>query len=118
MALLDSAADDLETMLQDTEDFAEEVTIATQFTSATGAGVFDLTYQEVNVTTQQKVQSKTPRVALYAPAWEQTGVLGESITGTSAANWTFTIRGVNYNTKTVHPDGTGWVLIYLTRAKP
>jgi hypothetical protein len=114
MAWLDTVADDLETMLQG--EWGESVTITTGSATETGAGIFDLTYEEVNLTTQQKVQSKNSRVSLYAPAWEASGVLGETLNDKNAASWVFTIRGINYRSKTVQLDGTGWALVYLTRA--
>jgi hypothetical protein len=116
MPFLDIVADDLQTMLEnETSGFAESVTIDTGAAAHTGSGVFDLTFQEVNVQTGQTVQSKTPRLSIYAPTWAT--ALGEEITSTNAADWRVTVRGLDYTVKTVQPDGTGWVMLYLTRAK-
>lgn len=113
MALLDDIENDLkETFLEG--EFSESVTINTGSVTHTGQGVFDLTYQEVNVQTGQKVQSKTPRVSLYGPTWEL--ALGEEITDKVALNWVYTIRGINYKLKERQADGTGWYLVYLTKA--
>ena len=113
MAWLDTVADDLETMLEG--EWGETVAINTGSVTHTGTGVFDLTYQEVNLQTGLKSQSNTPRVSLYGPTWEA-ALSVPKITDKIAAKWVYTIRGVNYNSKTVQPDGTGWVLVYLVKA--
>lgn len=110
---LDTVAGDLETMLQG--EWSEAVTINTGSVSHTGEGVFDLTFQEVNLQTGLKTQSKNPRVSLYGPTWET--ALGEEITDDVTRQWVYTIRGINYKAKEVQPDGTGWVVVYLSRAR-
>lgn len=114
MAFLDTIADDLQAMLEG--EWSETVTIDTGTTTHTGQGVFDLTYQEVNLQTGLKSQNKTPRIGLYGPTWQDELGVSE-ITDKISANWTYTIRGVNYKSKEVKPDGTGWVMVYFTKAR-
>lgn len=118
MAFLDTVADDLQSLLEDEQNgFAEPVEIDTGTTTHTGSGVFDCTFQEVNIQTGQKVQSKTPRVSLYGPTWAESGALGEEITAENAKDWRVTVRSVAYSIKSIQPDGTGWIMLYLARAK-
>ena len=113
MALLDVISDDLKTVMLEGE-FSEPVTIDAGSITEEGVGIFDLTYQEVNAQ-GVTVQSKSPRVSLFAETW--TTALGVEFTDKNAASWVFTIRDVNYKSDKVQPDGTGWVMVYLMRAR-
>lgn len=110
--LLDTVGADLDTMLSG--EWAEDVTIESGSITETAKGVFDLTYAEM----QQNgvtVQSKNPRVSLYAPTWA--ALLGVEINDKNAQAFRFTIRGVEYVSNKTELDGTGWALCYLKRAK-
>ena len=110
--LLDTVAADLDTMLSG--EWAEPVTIESGSITETDKGVFDLTYAE---TTQSgvTVQSKNPRVSLYAPTWS--ALLGVEIDDKTAQHFLVTVRSVRYTVDKTQPDGTGWVVLYLKKAK-
>lgn len=113
MALLDVIAEDLKSVMLEGE-YSEAVSVNTGTITEDGMGIFDLTYQEQNAQ-GVTVQSKSPRVSLFAETWAT--ALGVEINDKNAESWVFTIRDVNYKSDKVKPDGTGWVMVYLKRAR-
>ena len=88
-------------------DDPEEVTIDT-------TGIYDETYMEIDPETGAIVQSKNPRVTVFAREIED--AIGREISDDIEEDWLVKARGKDFRIKSVQKDGTGVAHLPLKNA--
>jgi len=93
----------------ESSEFSEIITLITNEYEIETAGLFDLTYMEVDPSTGAKIMIDSPRASLYENEIKE--LVGEILDG-----WHIRCRGVRYRIVEPQPDGTGMIHLKLKKA--